>query len=673
MAITFYREAIPKVYKDYYGTLTMMSILTIGLFFIYCWGLGYTATYYLSKRENVWEQLFLQIGIGLGIFPILAILLNFLHIPLDWKVFLGLSLIFPLYVLGRKLLKKELKLPPVQFKLTKSSLFLLVVLVIFAVSLFMYTKGAFSYPYLEDEDPWGHAVGAKYVAMEKNAYDPELRSSKEIDPVLSYIDPYPPAYDILMGILHQTSADLQWTIKFFNALIISLGILFFYLFAQEFFGSKGKALLATFFLAAIPAYLSHFIWAHSLVITLLFPALYALMKIREDTRWWYVAAIIVASIWVTQNIEQPIKLTVMLLIFVVVASITKSKWLWQEWAARGSGMAISLLWWGVMIRKYTLAGFLRYFAGDVAGEADIAITSSISETGLLTKLAGFWQKLTSPGGSGSRAYTASDFFHASSENAINGPIGLGAVMTVLSLAGLLYLLWKYKSSIIQEKNSYKAVILFWLIYAFWAVNGRTFPFSIARGPFRAWMLLAIPVALISADFLFEIKERMKNKITSFAVIGIILAAVFFTSFVPKYEFNTMPWPTSGSFTNQQEPWEYGAWFKTIPPDTKVFLYSPRDKLTIGYNAFSCIWCEEVLNFRKNILPEDAQALHSFLRQNEYEYLLINGNMDAKYFKGLFGENETAALLPQRYEEIQRSGLFTPVHYKEGMFLVMKVE
>lgn len=650
----------------------MISYLTIILFFLYFLGLGFTALYFLPKPDSRAERYVLYIMIGLGVFPILAILLNFLHLPLDWKLFLALSLLFPVYVLGRKIQKKEFKLPPFQFKLTKSSLFLLAALLIFAVTLFMYAKGAFSYPYLEDEDPWGHAVGTKYVAMEKNAYDPPTSTvNGEIDQQLSYIDPYPPAYDVLLGVLHQTSPDLQWTLKFFNALIISLGILFFYLFAKEFTASRGKALLATFFLAAIPAYLSHFIWAHALVITLLFPALYALMKIRENIRWAYVTALIVASIWVSQNIEQPIKLTVLLLLFIFVFSITQRKWLWPEWAAVGGGMFVSLLWWGVMIRKYTILGFLRYFAGDVAGEADAAITGAISETGLLAKLVGFWQKATSPGGSGSRAYTAGDFFQASSENAINGPLGLGVVITILALCGLVYLLWKYKSSIISEKNSYKAIIIFWLIYAFWAVNGRTFPISIARGPFRAWMLLAIPVALVAAEGMFEFRDKIKNKVIVAALLVLILVGVVFTSFIPKYQFNTMPWPTSGSFVNQQEPWEYGAWFGTLPPDTKVFLYSPRDKLTIGYNAFSCIWCAEVVEFRKDILNKDVQQLHTFLKTQRYEYLLINGNMEVKYLLSQYGE-ETQSLLQQRYDEIQKSGLFTPAYYKEGVFLVMKV-
>lgn len=652
----------------------MISWMTILLFFLYFWGLGYTTLYFFKKPEHAGERHLLYLAFGLGAFPILAILINFLHLPLDWKLFLTLSLIFPAYVAFTKFKREKFKFPSFSFKLTKSSLFLGAVMVIFAVSLFMYAKGALSYPYLEDEDPWGHSVGVKYVAMEKNAYDPPTSiQDGKIDRVLSYIDPYPPAYDILLGILHQTSPDLQWTVKFFNALLISLGIIFFYLFAQELMRSREKALTATFFLAAVPAYLSHFIWAHSLAITLLFPTLYALFKIREDGRWAYLASIFIASIWVSQNIEQPIKLTTMVLIFIVVTSITKNKWLWQEWAAVSGGIFLSFLWWGTIIHKYTWAGFLHYFTGDIHSEADVAITASISDTGLLAKLVGFWQKVTAPGGSGSRAYLFNDFFHASGENAINNPIGLGVVIMVLALFGLLYVFWKYRSTLVTEQNTYRAVIVFWLIYAFWAVNGKTFPISVVKGPFRAWMLLAIPVALIAAEGLYGLREKISNKVLSGLVVLVILLGVLLTSFVPKYQLNTSPWPTSASFTNQQEPWEYGAWFSTLPYNTKVFLYAPRDKLVIGYNAFSCIWCAEVIEFRKDILHQDVQALHSFLRQQGYEYLLINGNMDAKYFKGQFGENETASLLPQRYEEIQRSGLFTPIHYREGMLLVMKVE
>src|SRR3989338_1326921 len=120
----------------------MISYITIVLFLVYLLGLGFTSLYFLPKPESRSERHLLYIMMGLGVFPILAIVLNFLHIPLDWKVFLGLSLIFPVYVFGNKLLKQELKLsafPSSQFKLPKSSLFLLAALLIFAVTLFMYT------------------------------------------------------------------------------------------------------------------------------------------------------------------------------------------------------------------------------------------------------------------------------------------------------------------------------------------------------------------------------------------------------------------------------------------------------------------------------------------------------------------------------------------------------
>jgi len=185
-------------------------------------------------------------------------------------------------------------------------LYFLIVLFIFSSTLFMYVKGAFIYPYLEDYDPWAHAVGVKYVSIEKNLDDPNDN--------LVYIKPYPPGYDALIGILHQTSPSLMWTIKFFNALIISLGIIFFYFFTKGFMHSKDKALIATFILAMIPCYLSHFIWAHSLVMTLFIVALYCLVMIDNDKRWIYPSIFVIGSISLTQP-SQAVKFFFIFMIF----------------------------------------------------------------------------------------------------------------------------------------------------------------------------------------------------------------------------------------------------------------------------------------------------------------------------------------------------------------------
>ena len=78
---------------------------------------------------------------------------------------------------------------------------------------------------------------------------------------------------------------------------------------------------------------------------------------------------------------------------------------------------------------------------------------------------------------------------------INNPIGIGIALSLLTLAGVIFILWKYKSSLTQKENGWRSLILFWLIFTFWAVNGLNFPISVARGAFRAWMILAIAVRI----------------------------------------------------------------------------------------------------------------------------------------------------------------------------------
>src|SRR3989344_5380550 len=212
----------------------MISLITILLFFIYLWGFGFSLTYFIYRKTAIQGSDFLErhimnLGIGLGTFAILSVILNFFRIPLDWRIFLLLSLVVPGYVCFKNFKNSGFKLPAKfpRLVLTKNHLFVFVVMFIFAVSLYTYASGAFAYPYLEDEDPWGHSIGVKYVALNKDAYNPTTTTVQEAESILSYIDPYPPAYDVLMGVLHKTSPDLNWTIKFFNALIISLGLLFF--------------------------------------------------------------------------------------------------------------------------------------------------------------------------------------------------------------------------------------------------------------------------------------------------------------------------------------------------------------------------------------------------------------------------------------------------------------
>ncbi len=730
-----------------------MSLLTIILFFLYCWGLGYSlrGMFKLFKagagQQGFLERFFISVALGLAILPLLLVLFAVLRIPLDWRIVLAVSLLYPAWQLlkNRQNLFQAVRgiaekpLAAIPRSISRQTLWLLLVLLIVSAAFFMYAKGAFTYPYLEDEDPWGHSLGVKYVALEKKALDPGLSIWEgKIDPVLSYIDPYPPAYDILLGILHQTSPDLNWTMKFFNALIIALSLLFFYLFAKELMqpetngqqlqaeglsaessvkssvkSSAGKAALATFILASIPAYFSHFIWAHALGIAVFFPTAYAFLRLwnahhnnsdNSDSHnnsntgnlknslknsWFWPALLFVASFWVTQNIEQPIKFTLLLLVMAVVFSITSRSFWKQGFLALFGGIAASFIWWGTMLQKYSLKGFLAYYgvggasvaeavAGSAAGAAaESAAGASGAPPGLgaFSWLASLMRSFTSPGGSGSRAYSPADFFFAQSSNAINSPIGLGMVVSLLVLLGLLWVLWRYKHRIVEENQAWLAVVIFWLLLLFWGVNGQTFPVSIIRAPFRVWLYLPIPIALLAAEtvYLLAAKAR-KLRIPAIAVaglVGVLLLGILLTSAKQKYEFNTSIWPTSGSFASPQEAFEYGAWFETLPDNTKVFMYSPREKLAAGFGAFACTWCEDEVLFRERILEKDAQELHRFLKQKSYQYLVLNPAMDLRYLRQ-YGGNETEQLLQEKYDEILSSGLFAADNYKENQFVMLKV-
>mgnify|MGYP004149817699 FL=1 len=74
-----------------------------------------------------------------------------------------------------------------------------------------------------------------------------------------------------------------------------------------------------------------------------------------------------------------------------------------------------------------------------------------------------------------------------------------------------------------------------------------------------------------------------------------------------------------------------------------------------------------------MLYHDAQTLHQFLKQNDYEYFIINGRMDTRYFNSQFGQEETQKLLQSRYNEFINSGLFNPVFQQENVFVVFKIQ
>lgn len=593
-----------------------VSFFTIILFFVYTYGLGFTLTAFVRNSDNFLERSLMRIGVGLGVLPFLGIILSLFHVPIDWRIFLALSLLYPLFWS-----LKNYKSIKFNLRITNYDLLIWLMLLIFLFAFYMYHKGAFAYPYLEDDDPWSHAIGIKFVTLEKTVF-PDIETASH----LQYLHPYPPSYDLFFGLLHQTSSSLNWTMKFFNALIISLSIIFFFFFVRQFTNNKNKALFASFILAMMPAYLSHFIWAIALTMPLYFVAFYCLEKINEDKKWFIASCILIAST-LTISPSHSTYFGFFFLLYLITKTFLERKFLLYEFLGGIIGITLSFIfWWGQMLFKYGLSDML----------AQIGIEGG---------------NLIAVGGTGDRPYILSDFLFAKSQNLINSPIGIGIVISILTIGALVIIFSRYKK-LLNKENHWIVITVVWFLFTLYAVNGARFPIRLSS--FRVWPLFAIPVSIISAEginYLLLIAKSLEqqiklDKVIRVGIIILLIAGIWFTSGKQKFTVNTALWPAGQAWVflrdqngNIRSP-ELEAYLglKTLPINTKVFSFS-NDGAVLGLNKFICAWCKEVFEFRKNIMGKTGDGIYSWLKGNGYEYAIL-GQQEV----GIYGLNETNGLI-----------------------------
>jgi len=236
--------------SDYGVSIMFFSIL---IFLMIVFGFGYSLMYITKiDCEDSFVYWIVICGLGLAVFGVLSTFMSMFYIPLHYSIFVALSLIIPLW----SYLSENFPKKPV-FGMHEK-----LVVVLFVLVFGMMLQGSFAYPYLEDDDPWGHAEAAKYISVTHIASEPA-----GVD--YHYIDPYPPAYDILMGVLHQTNNSISWTLKFFNSLLVGLTILFFYALMVGFIKDKNIALFSTFILAMTQSFMSHFICSQTYLIPII--------------------------------------------------------------------------------------------------------------------------------------------------------------------------------------------------------------------------------------------------------------------------------------------------------------------------------------------------------------------------------------------------------------------
>ncbi|MBS3132170.1 hypothetical protein J4212_07065 [Candidatus Woesearchaeota archaeon] len=619
----------------------MASALSIILFFVYCYGFGSIAR--LAKEsEDFLERHIMRIGIGLAAMPAFGLLLNLLHIPLDWRIFLLFSIALIAFSIYIDLKNKKPVLGGLQVRL---NLYTIIALVLLAATFYMYLSGSFAYPYLEDDDPWSHSIGTSFIAQEKTLF-----SGGGIK--FHYLDPYPPTYEMTMGILHQTNDSVYWNLKFFNSLIISLGIIFFFYFAKEFMKSSRKAAFAAFALFAVPAYLSHFIWALGFTMTLYFVSFYAAERIREDNKWWSIAAIVILTT-ITSSPTHSTYFGLFFLLYFFTRTAVERRFLKYEFMAGALAVFLAFaLWWAPMIYTHGLAETMR----------GVHIQSGANVLSL--------------GGTGDRPYALQDFLCSpksgcyNGSNMINNPVGIGIFLFPLAVFGLILLISGYKS-FFNKENYNKAVMIIWFLFAFYAVNAVRF--KIKLSPFRAWMLLAFVTALAAAEAFDYIRAFVKSaakaftkneniaKIFSYGIILLLAFAIYQTSFIPKYKVNTAQWSPGGFWTSGEEVGAYVWMRENLPKQSNVFTFDNFGAL-IGMDMEACAWCDEISSYRAIGFNQSAEENHAWLKENGFQYLIIDGQTAKK-----FGTENTN----NKLNDIAESGLFSPVTQNNGA-VILKV-
>ena len=616
----------------------MGEFLSVVIFLVTIWCLGYSISRLLKPEEDLFKQNILRLGLGLGLFAVLSIIFGYLAIPLDWKIFLLIS------VLGAATLKiidivkdKEDSAFKFSLKFKKKHIVYLIVLILFLVSFYMYYHGATIYKHLEDDDPWDHAMGAKYISLQKNINDPGLAQGYPYG-YFFYVNPYPPAYDTLMGVTLQTNGSVQFTLKFFNALLISFSILFFFLLAENIFKNKNKALLATFILFAIPSFMSHFIWALSLVVPIGIILLYLVTRDDIDNfKSTIPIMILIGAMFFTQP-SGPIK------IMLLVAAVWLSVWIYSKkfpkyltYAIIG-GLIIASIWWIPHAQ-----GFVSTTSSDYVSAEGL----NVSQTNFIQKVQTYFK---SNSGSATRPYTFDDFFVAKSANMINNPIGWGIFITIFTIIGFLLLLFSFKKWK-KPENNWILYVLLWFIAMFMIVNSDTFG-TPGFYSFRTWLLLAIPVSILCAFGIWETSEFIKSKgklfklkIPIIVTILVVLVLIFFTSFIPKYQVNTAFWGPGGAFQANEELAGY-YWLTTLPQNTRVFGMCPdnsaglpsfQDEKTIGFDAMSCGWCRDVINYRETAFNQSLDNFSAWLKSKDYKYVTVDTQCITDY--GVNATNE----------------------------------
>ena len=66
-----------------------MEFFSIAFFLIVLYGFGSSVSFIAKESEDFLDRILMRFGIGLGIMIFFGYFLNFIRVPLDWRIFIS--------------------------------------------------------------------------------------------------------------------------------------------------------------------------------------------------------------------------------------------------------------------------------------------------------------------------------------------------------------------------------------------------------------------------------------------------------------------------------------------------------------------------------------------------------------------------------------------------------
>jgi len=601
---------------------------------------------YPNYNPDFVKGLIVRMGVGLGIYPIIGIILNYLHLVYYW-MFLGIGCAIGLIALfWRK--------PKINLKIKWQPL---IILGLVGASMFMYIGGSYAYPWFENSDPWEYAETSKYVG-ETGTYSSPFYFNH-------FAEPYTQGYQIVMGTIYQINHSIYDTMKVFHNLIISFTVIFFFYFMLRLSNNYRIALLSSIFLWAVPAFFSHFIFALTFNMTIMMVFFYTLLR-----KWRFISILLFASLWVSHFYTAFI--ATIFLVIIYISRVIATKKFNKEYIQIGFfGILLSFLFWVPAYFKYVEFDLLD--AVPAVGGAELffpywKIISIVVALGMIAYFTHplwfkyvvklleskkmkyiYWMSLgaillvlliPSPGsimfkgGSGDRVYGLGDFFIAKGQGLFNNPVGIGLVVMSLFTIGLIFVFLNF-DNLLERDNLCLFTSFNLALFSLIGVFGKSL--SVGFLPFRMWTFFAIPCAMMAGITLSKIcsliEDSLKepkgiNKLAVIVLIILICFGVYITSFKQKYELNTSMWPEHKIYS----PKGIELYHTTgLPPGTRLTGLCHPTILANSYDFDIEPWAsEEIARYHKIAMNQTVEENHAMYKKYNISYIIVDIGCYSKF-------------------------------------------